>query len=616
MVAENQTKLLSCNSVQFLSMATEDNIVSRKLKFKITTKGIRDASEDKSCQDIMKIVIKKGDRSTAGGKKCPEINVPGKQSMPANSCKRKPEASLDLQSGKRQKMDRGLKYHCLNILKELLDHPDGWIFSEPVDPVKLQIPDYFSIITEPMDLGTIKHKLDGNIYSSVEGFASDVRLTFSNAMLYNPPDNRVHQSAKLLDSNFNKKWKLVEAKMKNLDNNIEQGGFDDAEKNGQDIKKNVERNCLDIRPSGLQKGPLRIKLCGYRPLSIEEKRNFRMELVQLLDKKVMGHLQTVFQKLGLADLSKEGLESFINSTGDETLWKLRRDLKVFLDAKAEKARPPKNAQNIHPSFKKPDQKEHCNESIGDRAGFVEAKCPSCCSITCHCQRKIGSQISTSEISSERSSEHDHCGDSKLDSEVKHTGVCPTSSSCVDSDGPGVVLNEENSPNHLTPAESASVEVWNSLNVQMSPQKALRAAMLKSRFADTIFRAKHQAILDNCQKSDPIRMQQEKARLEREQIEEKARIDAQIKAAKAASQREQNDIKMRREKERYAARMALEMMEKTVVMNENIYIMKELEKFGCVYPCARRLEWYGLYIKDDYLKEEEDIALGGEDGEIL
>lgn len=38
--------------------------------------------------------------------------------------------------------------------------------------------------------------------------------------------------------------------------------------------------------------------------------------------------------------------------------------------------------------------------------------------------------------------------------------------------------------------------WNSLNVQMSPQKALRAAMLKSRFADTIFRAKHQAILDN------------------------------------------------------------------------------------------------------------------------
>lgn len=61
------------------------------------------------------------------------------------------------------------------------------------------------------------------------------------------------------------------------------------------------------------------------------------------------------------------------------------------------------------------------------------------------------------------------------------------------------------------------------------------------------------------------------------------------------------------------------MGRTVEMNENVYILRELEKFGCVYPCAGPhdpLERLGLYIKDDYLEADEDTALGGEDGEIL
>lgn len=36
----------------------------------------------------------------------------------------------------------------------------------------------------------------------------------------------------------------------------------------------------------------------------------------------------------------------------------------------------------------------------------------------------------------------------------------------------------------------------SINIQLSPNKALRAAMLKSRFADTIFKATHQALVDH------------------------------------------------------------------------------------------------------------------------
>jgi hypothetical protein len=45
---------------------------------------------------------------------------------------------------------------CLDILQELMAHEYGWVFNTPVDPILLNIPDYFDIIKNPMDLGTIK----------------------------------------------------------------------------------------------------------------------------------------------------------------------------------------------------------------------------------------------------------------------------------------------------------------------------------------------------------------------------------------------------------------------------------------------------------------------------
>ncbi|XP_051128617.1 transcription factor GTE12-like isoform X3 [Andrographis paniculata] len=587
MVPENQANILSCCPLQFPTMSTEENTLPRKLKFKITTKGIRNASEDKSSQETMKVVQEKGDRSAAGGKNCPDIIPPGKPNLPAKSCKRKLETSLDAQQGKRQKMDRGLKQTCSSILKELMNHSGGWIFSEPVDPVKLQIPDYFTVITHPMDLGTIRCKLEGNKYYGAEEFVSDVRLTFSNAVLYNPPGNQVHRLAKLLDGIFGRRWKSVEGKLRNMDKKVEQPSLvDDVNKNVQTARKTNEKNCQSTKPTNLEKAPLRIKLGASRPIMVDKKQKFRTEFLELLNRKLTGSMKNLLQKYDLANLNEERLNSFINSTSEETLLKLRRDIQPLLDTKAEKARPATLVHGGPSSLKRPVQKG---------------------------------------ISSERSSEHDHCGDSKLDSEVKHRVLCHSSSFGVDSDGPGVVLNEETSPRHSTPvAASTSLEGWNSFNPQMSPNKALRAAMLKSRFADTIFKATHQKTLDN--KSDPLRRQQEKARLEREQLEEKARIQAEIQAAKAASQR----MQMQREAERAAARRAVEMMSKSVENYENAELSKELDKLCFGYPCYSRgcgsrgdnpsspLERLGLYMKVEYCEEydDEDAALNGEEGEIL
>jgi hypothetical protein len=41
------------------------------------------------------------------------------------------------------------------VLRQLMKHEHAWPFNEPVDPIKLEIPDYPLIIKNPMDLGTV-----------------------------------------------------------------------------------------------------------------------------------------------------------------------------------------------------------------------------------------------------------------------------------------------------------------------------------------------------------------------------------------------------------------------------------------------------------------------------
>ncbi|XP_061352234.1 transcription factor GTE12-like [Gastrolobium bilobum] len=140
-------------------------------------------------------------------------NSKEKSSM-TGSIKRGPQGIIDGHKEKRLKIDRKTSLLCTAILKSLTSHRHGWAFNMPVDPVALIIPDYFTVISHPMDLGTIKSKLEKNIYFSIEEFAADVRLTFSNAMAYNPPMNVVHLMATELKKIFERKWKDLEKKCK------------------------------------------------------------------------------------------------------------------------------------------------------------------------------------------------------------------------------------------------------------------------------------------------------------------------------------------------------------------------------------------------------------------
>jgi len=95
---------------------------------------------------------------------------------------------------------------CRKVINKLLKHYDAMYFREPVDPVLYNIPTYFTIVKNPMDLGTIKKKIEGKEYKNKADFEYDVRLVFSNCFLFNPPGTPVNDSGKSLESYFNKEW--------------------------------------------------------------------------------------------------------------------------------------------------------------------------------------------------------------------------------------------------------------------------------------------------------------------------------------------------------------------------------------------------------------------------
>jgi hypothetical protein len=106
-----------------------------------------------------------------------------------------------------------VKRACVHFLRGLQTHEHGWVFSDPVDPVLLNVPDYFEVIQEPMDLGTVEKRLECGEYRFFEDFQVDTLLIFDNALQYNQNDSEVHTMAKAMKnkcmSDFSEATKLL-----------------------------------------------------------------------------------------------------------------------------------------------------------------------------------------------------------------------------------------------------------------------------------------------------------------------------------------------------------------------------------------------------------------------
>ncbi|XP_042580719.1 bromodomain-containing protein 3 isoform X11 [Cyprinus carpio] len=118
------------------------------------------------------------------------------------------DGDVQQQGNKKNKLNDHLKY-CDTILKEMLSKKHAayaWPFYKPVDAEALELHDYHEIIKQPMDLSTVKKKMDNREYQDAQSFAADIRLMFSNCYKYNPPDHEVVAMARKLQDVFEMKF--------------------------------------------------------------------------------------------------------------------------------------------------------------------------------------------------------------------------------------------------------------------------------------------------------------------------------------------------------------------------------------------------------------------------
>jgi len=95
----------------------------------------------------------------------------------------------------------------LHILNEMQNHQASWPFQKPVS--QDEVPDYYNVITEPMDLETMEKRLEEDAYGSPEDFVRDAKLIFTNCRRYNNESTSYWKNANKLEKFMNSKLKEI-----------------------------------------------------------------------------------------------------------------------------------------------------------------------------------------------------------------------------------------------------------------------------------------------------------------------------------------------------------------------------------------------------------------------
>lgn len=77
------------------------------------------------------------------------------------------------------------------------------------DWITLELPSYPRIVKKPMDLSTMRRKLDDQQYPTSQKFFDDFKLMIRNCFLFNPAGTLVNQAGIELQRVFDEKWKQL-----------------------------------------------------------------------------------------------------------------------------------------------------------------------------------------------------------------------------------------------------------------------------------------------------------------------------------------------------------------------------------------------------------------------
>ncbi|XP_024020157.1 transcription factor GTE1 [Morus notabilis] len=224
------------------------------------------------------------------------------------------------------------------ILRQITQHKWAWPFMEPVDVEGLGLHDYYEVIEKPMDIGTIKTKMeakDGGGYKNVREIYADVRLVFKNAMKYNNEKDDVHVMAKTLLEKFEEKWlqllpKVAEEEKRGeeeeskaqLDMQLTQeAAYADMAKDTRNELYELDRQLRQLKEALVQK---------CRRMSTEEKRKLGAAISRLSHEDLSKALEIVAENNPSFQPTAQEVDLDIDAQSEYTLWRLKVFVKEAL----------------------------------------------------------------------------------------------------------------------------------------------------------------------------------------------------------------------------------------------------------------------------------------------
>ncbi|XP_053725453.1 bromodomain testis-specific protein [Synchiropus splendidus] len=128
-----------------------------------------------------------------------------------------------------------LQYLEKVVVKALWRHQFSWPFRQPVDAVQLCLPDYYTIIHNPMDLGTIQKRLQNRFYWSAQECIQDFNTMFTNCYMYNRPGDDIVFMAQTLEKIF--LYKVAEMSKEELEVTFDSKDNTRSKKTNNDMVK-------------------------------------------------------------------------------------------------------------------------------------------------------------------------------------------------------------------------------------------------------------------------------------------------------------------------------------------------------------------------------------------
>ncbi|SPT20032.1 unnamed protein product [Triticum aestivum] len=229
------------------------------------------------------------------------------------------------------KLRAAMRKRCAQILSKLRKDKRSIWFNAPVEVETLGLHDYHAVIKSPMDLGTVKANLAARNYPSHDAFAADVRLTFSNALRYNPAGHTVHTFAGDLLASFEKmyaaavSWFEEECRRHPPSVPVPVPVPVRAE-----LPPPVVSLPAQVKPRAVRMPKPKARELNKRQMSLEEKNMLRAGLESLPEEKMHNVLQIVRKRnVNNPELLGDEIELDIDEMDIETQWELDRFVNNF-----------------------------------------------------------------------------------------------------------------------------------------------------------------------------------------------------------------------------------------------------------------------------------------------